>query len=83
MRGKTRTDGKPPGERHNAIAELPVPSNSKHRPDTWLEISQGEPDLEALRSVTREWLVPVLVEKFLHDQGIESCERSNAESKKY
>jgi hypothetical protein len=69
MRGKTRTDGKPPGERHNSIAELPVPSNSKHRSDTRLEISAGEPDLDALRLVTREWLVPVLVEKFLHEQG--------------
>ena len=36
-----------------------------------LEIPSGELDLEGLRSVTREWLVPVLVEKFLSEHGIE------------
>jgi hypothetical protein len=66
MRGKTKTDGNPSGERDSSI----VSPNSKHRPDTRLEIPAGEPDLEALRSVTREWLVPLLVEKFLREQGI-------------
>jgi len=32
---------------------------------TRLEIPAGEVDLEALRSITCEWLVPQLVEKFL------------------
>ena len=82
MRGKTRTDRNPSGDRHSSIADRTVPAKSKHRSDTRLEISAGEPDLEALRSVTRDWLVPVLVEKFLHDQGIELRERSNAKSKK-
>jgi hypothetical protein len=36
-----------------------------------LELPAGEPDLEALRSVTREWLVPRLVEKFLCLHGVE------------
>lgn len=36
-----------------------------------LQLPPGKPDLEALRSVTREWLVPRLLEKFLRLQGIE------------
>lgn len=60
-------------------------------PDGWLEMvpnrreesrierPAGKPDLEALRSVTREWLVPLLVEKFLREQGIELRARPNAE----
>ena len=36
-----------------------------------LQLPAGEPDLEALRSVTREWLVPRLVEKFLRTHGVE------------
>jgi hypothetical protein len=39
--------------------------------ETKLVLPDGEPNLEALRSVTREWLVPLLVEKFLREQGIE------------
>lgn len=39
--------------------------------ETKLTLPDGEPNLKALRSVTREWLVPLLVEKFLRDQGIE------------
>lgn len=35
-----------------------------------LEFPAREPDFDALRSVTREWLVPLLVEKFLRQQGI-------------
>jgi hypothetical protein len=41
------------------------------RQETRLELPAGEPDLEALRSVTREWLVPRLVENFLCKQGVE------------
>jgi len=36
-----------------------------------LQLPPGEPDLEPLRSVTREWLVPRLVEKFLRTHGVE------------
>jgi len=39
--------------------------------ETRLALPDGEPNLEALRSVTRDWLVPLLVEKFLREQGIE------------
>jgi hypothetical protein len=35
-----------------------------------LQFPGGDPDLEALRSVTREWLVPRLVEKFLLTNGV-------------
>jgi hypothetical protein len=47
--------------------------------ETKLALPDGEPNLEALRSVTREWLVPLLVEKFLREQGIELRARPNAE----
>jgi hypothetical protein len=36
-----------------------------------LQFAPGKPDMEALRSVTREWLVPRLVEKFLRIHGFE------------
>ena len=36
-----------------------------------LQLPPGKPDIEALRSVTREWLVPRLVEKFLSVHGVE------------
>jgi hypothetical protein len=49
------SEGPPAGQR--AEAELRLPS--------------GEPDLEGLQAVTREWLVPRLVEKFLRVHGIE------------
>jgi hypothetical protein len=49
------------------------------RRETRIELPAGKPDLEALRSVTREWLVPLLVEKFLREQGIELRARPNAE----
>ena len=38
---------------------------------TRLELPLGEPDIEALRSVTQEWLVPRLVQKFLRMHGVE------------
>jgi hypothetical protein len=36
-----------------------------------LQFPPGKPDMEALRSATREWLVPRLVEKFLRVHGFE------------
>ena len=39
--------------------------------ETRVEIPPAEPDLETLRSVTREWLVPSLVEKFLRLHGVQ------------
>lgn len=46
--------------------------------ETKLVLPDGEPSLEALRSVTREWLVPLLVEKFLREQGMELGTRRQA-----
>jgi hypothetical protein len=45
---------------------------------TRLEIPAGQPDIEGLRSVTREWLVPRLVEKFLRTHGIEFRHSKNS-----
>ncbi len=50
--------------------------------ETRLVLPDREPSVEALRSVTCEWLVPLLVEKFLREQGIELRARPNAEHRK-
>lgn len=47
---------------------------------TGLELPAGEPDLDGLRAVTREWLVPALVEKFLREHGIQPRSRHRGES---
>jgi len=44
---------------------------ASRRQETRLELPVGEPDLEALRSVTREWLVPLLVKEFMRERDIE------------
>ncbi len=49
-----------------AAAEAHFPGR---RAENMLDFPTGRPDLDALRSVAREWLVPVLVEKFLREQG--------------
>jgi len=43
----------------------------KRQPEARIQIPTSEPDLVALRSVMREWLVPRLVEDFLRARGIE------------
>jgi hypothetical protein len=61
------------------IEPTPAPSSRsngagvrrRQRTDTRLEITPGQPDLTALRSVTQEWLVPRLVQEFLRERGIE------------
>jgi hypothetical protein len=55
----------------------PTEMVSRHR-GAKLALPVGEPDLEALRSVTREWLVPLLVEKFLREEGIQLRGQPNA-----
>jgi hypothetical protein len=62
-----------PRESDECRPEIRRPSR---RQGTGLELPVGEPDLEALRSATREWLVPLLVERFLRRQGIELRARS-------
>ena len=64
-----------PGQNNlgNGVRAEPLEANSRERRgETKLEFPNAQPDLDALRSVTREWLVPLLVEKFLRDQGIAS-----------
>jgi hypothetical protein len=68
MRNKERTQkGKVASESAESVSKLGPPSRKGAR----LEIPAGQPDPEALRSVTREWLVPRLVEKFLRVHGVE------------
>jgi hypothetical protein len=43
----------------------------RHGIDTRLEIPAGEPDLARLLSVTRDWLVPLLVDEFLRERGVD------------
>jgi hypothetical protein len=68
-------------EQCNVDECVPVAPVEPHLPgrrcETRLQLPAGQPDLEALRSVTREWLVPLLVEKFLREQGIELRGRPN------
>ncbi len=46
------------------------------REETRLELPTGTPDIDGLRSIAKEWLVPRLVEKFLLTHGIELRSRS-------
>ena len=80
---KHRTNGKSsPTKRYNLDQGVPATSMEARPPgrraETKLEFPTGEPDLDALRSVTREWLVPLLVEKFLLEQGVGLRARLNA-----
>lgn len=65
-------------ERKGTRSSRPRSGSSKRRPSLparpsggRLQFPLGPPDIEALRSVTREWLVPRLVEKFLRIHGVE------------
>lgn len=63
----------------NIDKDRPSPSDRAQRPaakptshgGARSQLPPGQPDLDALRSVTREWLVPRLVEEFLRVHGIE------------
>lgn len=79
---KHRTNGKSsPTKRYNLDRGVPATSVEARPPgrraEAKLEFPAGEPDLDALRSATREWLVPLLVEKFLREQGVELRARPN------
>jgi hypothetical protein len=55
-----------------ATSRRPPGTNSLARQtQTRLELPAGEPDLDGLRAVSREWLVPALVEKFLREHGFQ------------
>jgi hypothetical protein len=49
-----------------APSSIPTPSGGGR-----LQLPPGEADIEALRCVTRDWLVPCLVDKFLWVHGVE------------
>ena len=71
-------------EPFNADECVPAPHVEPHLPgrrrreEAKVGLPVGKPDLKALRSITREWLVPLLVEKFLREQGVELRGRPNA-----
>lgn len=84
---KNHTNGKISQPEHgnldSGVSPVSVEADSPgRRAETKLEFPTGEPDLNALRSVTREWLVPLLVEKFLREQGVELRVRADAGSGK-
>ena len=51
--------------------ERRLESESRQQKEVRLAFPSGDRDLEGLRLVTREWLVPRLVEKFLRTHGVE------------
>ena len=51
--------------------EQSLEPESREQKEVRLAFPSGDPDLEGLRLVTREWLVPRLVEKFLRTHGVE------------
>ena len=71
MKGRTRTVKKQPGAPNSSIPEGALSPEANHRMETRLEIPAGEPDVSALRSVMKEWLVPRLVDEFLRERGIQ------------
>jgi hypothetical protein len=83
---KNRTNRKASPSEQGSVDEFvltaPVePRLPGRQGETKLELPVGNPDLEALRLVTREWLVPVLVEKFLREHGVELRARPNGPGK--
>lgn len=79
MTRKTKERAK--NERESDECQLEIRRPSRQH-GTRIGIPVGEPDLEALRAVTREWLVPVLVERFLREQGVELRARSKSDPAK-
>jgi hypothetical protein len=67
-----------PGSRgHLSDYTRPSEQTVRWRKEVPLILSPGTPDHDALRSVVREWLVPMLVRQFLSDRGIELPEGKN------
>lgn len=60
---------KPKQKRREPVTSDMNDLNRGERNRTHLVISSGEADLSGLRLVTRDWLVPRLVEKFLAARG--------------
>jgi hypothetical protein len=58
--------------------EQDIGFRSGKRQEVGLSVPSGEPDIEGLRSLTRDWLMPRLVEKFLRLHGAELRSSSQA-----
>ncbi|HLH35290.1 MAG TPA: hypothetical protein VKX41_11485 [Alloacidobacterium sp.] len=54
-----------------------VKQRSQWRKEVQLILSPGMPDQDGLRSVVREWLVPLLVRQYLAERGIELSQGQN------
>lgn len=56
----------------------PTTSPTRRRTrEVQLVIPAGQADRESLLAAVREWLVPVMVQQFLKERGIETQKRSN------
>lgn len=67
---RSAASGRSPVTSEPARSKRKLLSGSQHA-GTRLQLPPGEADIQQLRSVTREWLVPRLVEKFLRVHGVE------------
>ena len=54
-----------PGRSNRQVLRASQPAGTR------LQLPPGEADIQQLRTITREWLVPRLVEKFLRVHGVE------------
>jgi hypothetical protein len=69
---RSKVENQPSNPEFSGCSNHATVSGGEHnRREARLEIPAGEPDLSALRSAMREWLVPRLVEDFLRERGIE------------
>jgi hypothetical protein len=55
-----------------------VEKTVRRRKKVQLILTPGIPDQDGLRSVVREWLVPMLVQDFLRERGIERMSPNKA-----
>jgi hypothetical protein len=62
-------DNSIPDTSSDAQASEPQVGRESLKGRVLLEIGNGEPDLEALSALAREWIVPVLVKEFLAERA--------------
>ena len=65
-------------QRPDTSAKTPTSETSRRTRDVKLLIPPGEPDRDSLLAVARDWLVPVLVQQFLGEHGIEMPRPGNS-----
>ena len=63
-------------QRPDTSAKAPTSETSRRTRDVKLLIPPGEPDSGSLVAVAREWLLPILVQQFLQERGIETTPQS-------